>query len=49
MAKKIGEIHAPIEDIDVPFILKVLVVAMFFIIVGLGVLLVMTSGLVPLG
>jgi hypothetical protein len=50
MAKKeIGDIHAPVEDVDVPLTLKVLVVAMFFVIVGLGVLLVMSIGLVPIG
>jgi hypothetical protein len=38
---EIGDIHAPIEDTDVPFSLKLLVVGMFLVVVGVAVLIVL--------
>lgn len=35
----VGDVHAPVEDIDVPFTLKLLVVLMVIILIGLGVLI----------
>ncbi len=43
MAKKydtdVGDVHAPVEDVDVPLGLKVLVVVMLFAVIGFGVVL----------
>ncbi len=43
MAKKydtdIGDVHAPVEDVDVPLMLKVLVIMMLFAVIGFGVYL----------
>jgi hypothetical protein len=40
MAKKadtdVGDVHAPVEDVDVPLMLKVLVLVMFFAVFGFG-------------
>ncbi|MBN1312450.1 MAG: hypothetical protein JXB30_13615 [Anaerolineae bacterium] len=44
---EVGDIHAPVEDVEVPLTLKVLVVAMFFVIVVLGVALAVS--LMPAG
>lgn len=51
MAKKyeIGDVHAPVEDTEVPFGLKLLVLVMFLIVGGSIVLLILGSpGLVEL-
>lgn len=49
MAKKygsdVGDVHAPVEDVDVPLTLKVLVIAMLFAVIGFGVYL--TVSLAP--
>jgi hypothetical protein len=37
--KDLGDVHAPVEDTDVPFTLKMLVVIMLVTLVGLGVLI----------
>lgn len=43
MAKKfdtdVGDVHAPVEDVDVPLMLKVLVIVMLFAVIGFGVYL----------
>lgn len=36
MPKDLGDVHAPVEDTDVPFTLKLLVVLMILIMIGLG-------------
>ncbi len=40
MAKKrdtdFGDVHAPVEDVDVPLMLKVLVLVMLFAVIGFG-------------
>ncbi|MBN1429967.1 MAG: hypothetical protein JXB07_16480 [Anaerolineae bacterium] len=46
---KIGDIHAPVEDVEVPLSFKVLVVAMFFAIIGLGVAVAVSISLLPAG
>lgn len=40
MAKRdaYGEVHAPVEDTDVPFTLKLLVVLIVLLIIGIGTL-----------
>ena len=35
----LGDVHAPVEDIDVPFTLKLLVVIMLIMLIGLGFLI----------
>jgi hypothetical protein len=46
MAKKydtdVGDVHAPVEDVDVPLMLKVLVIMMLFAVIGFGVYLTMS-------
>ncbi len=37
-----GDIHAPVEDTQVPFFIKLLVIVMFLLIVGMGVLIGLT-------
>lgn len=37
-----GQIHAPVEDTQVPLTLKLLVFVMFLLIVGMGVLIGLT-------
>jgi len=48
MAKKydtdVGDVHAPVEDVDVPLMLKVLVIMMLFAVIGFGVYLAMSFG-----
>jgi hypothetical protein len=39
---EVGDVHAPVEDVDVPLTLKVLVIVMLFAIIGLGVFLVVS-------
>jgi len=42
----IGDIHAPVEDTDVPFMLKFLVVLMLAGVIGLLVWLILSSAAV---
>ncbi len=46
MAKKheVGDVHAPVEDIEVPFSLKVLVFVMFLIVTGAVAAVVLATG-----
>ena len=37
----LGDVHAPVEDIDVPFTLKLLVIIMLIALVGIGFLIVL--------
>jgi len=39
LPKDLGDVHAPVEDTDVPFTLKMLVVLMILVMVGLGVVI----------
>lgn len=53
MAKKpetdLGDVHAPVEDTEVPLALIVLVLLMLLAIVGLGISLALTSNILPTG
>lgn len=39
-----GDVHAPVEDTEVPLGLKALVILMFMLLVGLGLVLVIVLG-----
>ena len=38
----LGDVHAPVEDTDVPFSLKLLTALMLLLLIGLGTLIVLT-------
>ncbi len=38
-----GDVHAPVEDVDVPLSLKVLVVSMFSILIGAAIALTLAA------
>ncbi len=39
-----GDVHAPVEDTEVPLGLKALVILLFMLLIGLGVVLVVALG-----
>lgn len=39
----LGDVHAPVEDTDVPFTLKMLVIIMILALAGMGVLIAMIA------